>query len=202
MIQDRIAAGDKADAAVRHCYNSYHPRTDPRRRFVVLDFETNGTHSGKHEVIQTGYQVIDGRGTVHEEANSYHDINPRSAPTVGVGMQDVHQIDYQRIHGRPRFAQSEQRTRLRDLANDPNVTFVAHSANFERSFLQANGIPTSRFIDTMNLSRKFDHQSTGATLADFTAARGISYEDAHDAFNDARMTSRALLRFWDSRGNS
>ena len=198
MIQQRIAAGDKADAAVRHCYDTYHPRRDPHRRFVVLDFETNGTHAGKHEVIQTGYQVIDGRGTLYEESNSYHGINPHSAPTVGVGMKDVHRIDYQRIHGRPRFAQSEQRARLRELADDPNVTFVAHSANFERSFLQANAIPTSRVIDTMNLSRKFDHHSTGATLKDFTAARGIDYaDDAHDALVDAKMTSRALLRFWN-----
>lgn len=199
MIQQRVTAGDKADAAVRHCYRNYHPRTDPARRFVVLDFETNGTHAGKHEVIQTGYQVVDGRGTVHEEANSYHGINPRSMSTVGVGMQDVHGISHHDVVGRRQFNQSEQKQRLHELANDPNVTFVAHSANFERSFLQANGIPTSRFIDTMDLSGKFDHQSTGKKLSDFTAARGIPYEDAHDAYNDARMTSRALLRFWDQQ---
>ncbi|WP_042376415.1 exonuclease domain-containing protein [Gordonia alkanivorans] len=197
LIQTRIAAGDNADAAVRRCYDDYDPRRTPNRRFVVLDVETNGTHAGKHEILQTGYQVIDGHGNVHEENNSYHDINPRSAPTVGVGMREVHGIDYHRIHRQPRFSRSAQRERLRELAADPNVTFVAHSANFERSFLRANGIDASRVIDTMTLSRKFDHQSTGATLADFTAARGISYVGAHDAYNDARMTAQALLRFWD-----
>lgn len=200
LIQERVAAGDTADAAVRHCYSSYHPRQDPQRRFVVVDFETNGTHAGKHEILQTGYQVIDGAGTVHESANSYHDINPKLAPTIGVGMQEVHRIGYHSLAGRTPFSHSHERDRLRELAQDPNVTFVAHNANFEVSMLRGHGINPDRIIDTMNLSRKFDHESTGAKLSDFVVAQGISYaEDAHDASVDVSMTSRALLNFWNGR---
>lgn len=199
LIQERVAAGDTADAAVRHCYRSYHPSQDPQRRFVVVDFETNGTHAGKHEILQTGYQVIDGSGTVHESVNSYHDINPKLAPTVGVGMKEVHRIDYHSLAGRTPFSHSRERDRLRELAQDPNVTFVAHNANFEASMLRGHGINPERVIDTMNLSRKFDHESTGAKLSDFVAAHGISYENAHDAAADVSMTARALLNFWNGK---
>lgn len=199
LIQSRVDAGETTDNAVRNAYLSYHPRQDPDRRFVVVDFETNGTHAGKHDIIQTGYQVIDGTGTVHEQANTYHDINARLAPTVGVGMQDTHGISYHSIAGRPVFDRSSERRRLKELADDPNVTFVAHNTNFETSFLRGQGINPARVIDTMNLSKKFDHQSTGAKLSDFTRAHGVDYKDAHNAYADVDMTARALVNFWNGR---
>lgn len=196
LIRDNLDNGMKADEAVRHAYRSYRPANDPNRRFVVVDFETNGTHAGKHQIIQTGYQVIDGAGNVHSSANTLHDINPKLAPTVGTGMADVHQIQYSQLDGKTPFAKSAEREHLARLAADPNVTIVAHNANFEMSFLRAHGIRTDRVIDTMNLSRKFDHQSTGAKLSDFTAAHGVEYINAHDAYQDVDMTRRAIANFW------
>ncbi|WP_347956178.1 YqaJ viral recombinase family protein [Gordonia aichiensis] len=196
LIRDNLDKDMKADEAVRHAYRSYKPAADPNRRFVIVDFETNGTHAGKHQIIQTGYQVCDGAGNVHASANTLHNINPKIASSVGTGMVDVHQIRYEQLDGTTPFAKSEQREQLTRLAADPNVTFVAHNANFEMSFLRAHGINTDRVIDTMNLSRKFDHQSTGAKLSDFTAAHGVQYVNAHDAYQDVDMTRRALTNFW------
>lgn len=199
LIRDNLDQGMKADAAVRHAYRSYKHTAGNGRRYVIVDFETNGTHAGKHQIIQTGYQVVDADGTIHEDANSRHDINPRIAPTVGTGMIDVHQIDYQQLSGARPFDRSRERDRLTQLAADPNVTFVAHNANFELSYLRAHGIHTDRVIDTMNLSRKFDHESTGAKLSDFTRAHGVAYENAHDAYQDVDMTRRALINFFRGR---
>ena len=139
--------------------------------------------------------MCDGAGNEHASANSLHNINPKIASSVGTGMVDVHQIRYEQLNGTTPFAKSEQREQLTKLAADPNVTFVAHNANFEMSFLRAHGINTDRVIDTMNLSRKFDHQSTGAKLSDFTAAHGVQYVNAHDAYQDVDMTRRALFNF-------
>ncbi|MFC0313619.1 YqaJ viral recombinase family protein [Gordonia phosphorivorans] len=199
LIRNNLDQGMKADEAVRHAYRSYKPASDPHRKYVVLDFETNGTHAGKHEIIQTGFQVTDVNGTVVESANTLHDINPRTAPTVGTGMVDVHQIRYDQLSGTTPFHRSAERDRLAQLAADPNVTFVAHNANFEMGFLRSHGIYTARTVDTMNLSRKFDHTSRGAKLSDFTAAHGVRYENAHDAYQDVDMTRRALFNFFAGR---
>lgn len=199
LIRGNLDKGMKADQAVRQAYRSYTPARDPDRRYVIVDFETNGNHAGKHQIIQTGFQVTDSTGNVLESANTCHDINPKAAPTVGTGMTEVHGIDYQQLSGTRPFHRSAERDRLAQLAADPNVTFVAHSANYELSYLRAHGIHTDRVLDTMNLSRKFDHDSHGAKLSDFTAAHGVRYENAHDAYADVDMTRRALFNFFNGQ---
>lgn len=200
LIRGNIDAGMKADDAVRTAYATYSPATDPDRKYVVVDFEVNGTHAGKHQIIQTGLQVTDHQGNVVESINDLHDINPKVAPTVGTGMTEVHGIDYSALTGSRPFDRSPARDRLTQLAADPKVTFVAHNANFEAGFLRAHGIHTARVIDTMNLSRKFDHHSAGAKLSDFTAAHGVKYENAHNAYADVDMTRRALFNFMRTLG--
>ncbi|WP_420879124.1 exonuclease domain-containing protein [Rhodococcus sp. (in: high G+C Gram-positive bacteria)] len=196
MISAEIAAGKPADAAIRGLYKSYNPAADTRRRFVVCDLETNSLSAGRGEIIQTGAVVMNGRGQVVERIDELHGIDPRAARTIGTGAEDVHHIRYDQIHGRPRFEQSRARQRLKSLLADPNTTFVAHNASFERRYLAANGVAAAKVIDTMQLSRRFDRTSTGARLADFTAAHGVEYRDAHNAYRDAHMTARALLGFW------
>lgn len=196
LIADRVAAGDKPDDAIRELYRSYKPADDPHRKYVVIDFETNGLHAGKNQVIQSAYEVIDGNGNTLDSSKSNHGITARTARTTGTGAQSVHGLTYQDVHNTPAFSTSEQRQTLARYADDPNVTFVAHNARYEASFLRAQGINPTRVIDTMVLSQKFDHHSTGAKLSDFTAAHGVNYENAHDAANDTRMTAAALVNFW------
>ncbi|WP_137726358.1 exonuclease domain-containing protein [Prescottella subtropica] len=196
MISAQIAAGTPADTAIRGLYKSYNPAADRRRRFVVCDIETNSLSAGRGEIIQTGAVVMNGRGDISERIDELHGIDPRAARTIGTGAEHIHNIRYDQIHGRRTFANSQSRTRLNELLTDPNTTFVAHNAAFERSFLAANGVAADRVIDTMLLSRRFDHTSRGARLADFTASHGVEYRDAHNAYKDAHMTARALLGFW------
>lgn len=196
MISAEVASGRSADDAVRSLYKSYNPAADTRRRFVVADIETNSLSAGRGEIIQTGAVVMNGQGKVVERIDELHGIDARTARTIGTGAKDVHRINYQDIHGKPPFAQSQAKTRLQELLSDPNTTMVAHNASFERQYFAANGVSADRVIDTMTLSRRFDHNSTGARLADFTAAHGVEYRDAHNAFKDAHMTARALLGFW------
>lgn len=199
LIADRIATGDAPDAAIRSLYRSYNPASDPHRKYVVVDMETNGLHAGKHQVIQSAYEVIDGSGSTLHSSKSNHDITARTARTTGTGATSVHGLTYQDVHNTPAFSASEQKRHLAKYADDPNVTFVAHNARFEERFLRAQGIAPERVIDTMVLSQKFDHTSTGAKLSDFTAAHGVDYQNAHDAGNDVRMTAAALINFWKGK---
>lgn len=196
MISTEVAAGAKPDDAVRGLYRSYNPAHDARRRYVVFDVETNSLSPGRGEIIQTGAVVMNGRGEVTERIDSLHGIDPRAARTISTGAVDIHKIDYPQVHGRPRFRDSAAHQRLNTLLADQDTTLVAHNATFEAQYLAAHGIAAPRVIDTMQLSRKFDHDSHGAKLADFTAAHGVDYIDAHNAYRDADMTARALLGFW------
>ncbi|MDN5759256.1 MAG: 3'-5' exonuclease, partial [Tomitella sp.] len=196
MITTEIAGGATPDDAVRSLYRSYNPTQDPRRQYVVFDVETNSLSPGRGEIIQTGAVVMNGRGEVTERLDSLHGIDPRAARTINTGAVDVHGIDYAQVHGRPRFRDSAAHKRLHTLLADQDTTLVAHNASFEAQYLAAHGIAAPRIVDTMHLSRKFDHDSTGAKLADFTAAHGVDYADAHNAYRDADMTARALLGFW------
>lgn len=196
MIAAEVAAGKKPDDAVRGLYKSYQPTADPDRKYMVFDLETNHLSAGRGEIIQTGAVVMNGRGEVTERIDQLHGIDPRAARTIGTGATDVHRIDYGAVHGRPRFRDSTARARVAELLDDPNTTLVAHNAGFETRYLAAHGIKTDRVIDTMSLSRRFDHNSPGSRLENFTATHGVAYEDAHNAYSDAEMTARALLGFW------
>lgn len=196
MIQKEVAAGAAPDAAVRGLYRSYDPTTDTDRRYLVFDTETNSLSSGKGEVIQSGAVLMNGRGEVFERIDELHGLDPRAARTVGTGAGDIHQIRYEQIHGKPQFRQSTAHRRVGELLADPKVTMVAHNAGFEKRFLAASGIRADRIIDTMNLSKRFDHHVDGAKLEQFVTAHGVEYRNGHNAYADADMTARGLLGFW------
>lgn len=195
LIQDAVYAGKNPDHAVRDLYASYDPATDPDRRYVTVDFETNSRSASKGQIIQTGVVVTDGRGKVVERIDSLHGIDSRIRDSQGTGATSVHGITPGMVDGHTPFDQSVQRKRLATLLADPKTTLVAHNASFEKSWIRSHGIPTPRIIDTMRLRQRFDHGTVGSTNADFCQANGVDYVNGHNAAADADMTSRALHGF-------
>lgn len=195
LIQDAVYAGKNPDHAVRDLYSSYDPATDPDRRYVTVDFETNSRSASKGQIIQTGVVVTDGRGKVVERIDSLHGIDPRIRNSQGTGATSVHGITPDMVDGRTPFDQSVQNKRLATLLSDPRTTLVAHNATFEKSWIRAHGISTPRIIDTMRLRQRFDHGTVGSTNQDFCQANGVDYINGHNAAADADMTSRALHGF-------
>lgn len=195
LIQDAVYAGKNPDHAVRDLYSTYDPATDPDRRYVTVDFETNSRSASKGQIIQTGVVVTDGRGKVVERIDSLHGIDARIRDNQGTGATSVHGLTPDMVDGHTPFDQSAQRKRLETLLSDPNTTLVAHNASFEKSWIRAHGIATPRIIDTMRLRQRFDHGTVGSTNQDFCKANGVAYLNAHNAAADADMTSRALHGF-------
>ncbi|MFL0579504.1 YqaJ viral recombinase family protein [Dietzia sp. 179-F 9C3 NHS] len=195
LIQDAVYAGKSPDQAVRDLYGSYDPTTNPDRRYVTVDFETNSRSASKGQIIQTGVVVTDGQGKVVERIDSLHGIDQRIRDSQGTGATSVHGITPEMVDNRTPFHTSAQYKRLATLLSDPNTTLVAHNAQFEKTWLRAHGIGTPRVIDTMRLRQRFDHGTVGSTNQDFCQANGVEYVNAHNAATDADMTSRALHSF-------
>lgn len=195
LITDGIYQGKSGDQAVRDLYATYDPASHPNRRYVTLDFETSARSAGKGEVIQTGVVVTDGKGNVLERIDELHGIDPRIRSTQGTGQVGIHGITPPMVEDKPPFQQSAAYSRVKELLSDPRCSLVAHNAQFEKTWLRANGIGTTRVIDTMRLRQRFDHGTVGSTNADFCAANGVEYLNGHNAAADADMTSRALHGF-------
>lgn len=195
LIQDAVYAGKSPDKAVRDLYAGYNPATDPDRRYVSVDFETNSRGASKGQIIQTGVVVTNGRGEVLERIDSLHGIDPRIRDTQGTGATSVHGITPDMVDNATPFHTSPQAARIKELLSAPDTTLVAHNATFEKTWLRAHGIATPRVIDTMRLRERFDHGTVGATNADFCAANGVDYINGHNAAADSDMTSRALHSF-------
>lgn len=195
LISDGIYQGKNPDKAVRDLYATYDPSNHPDRRYVTLDFETSGRSAGKGEVIQTGVVITNGRGEVLERIDELHGIDPRIRNTQGTGQVAIHGITPPMVEGKSPFQQSAAYSRVKELLSDPRCSLVAHNAQFEKTMLRANGIGTTRVIDTMRLRQRFDHGTVGSTNADFCQANGVEYLNGHNAAADADMTSRALHGF-------
>lgn len=195
LIQDSMYAGKTPDQAVRDLYSTYDPSTAPERRYVTVDFETNSRSAGKGQIIQTGVVVTNGRGEVVERIDALHGIDPRITDSQGTGATGIHGITPDMVADHTQFPVSAQHRRLKALLEDPRSTLVAHNASFEKTWIRSHGIATPRIIDTMRLRQRFDHGTVGSTNADFCAANGVDYVNAHNAAADADMTSRALHKF-------
>lgn len=195
LIDNNIYQGKSADSAVRDLYTSYDPASNPNRRFVTLDFQTNARSAGKGEVIQTGVVVTDGTGKVIERIDALHGIDPRITDLQGTGASDIHRITTEQLGGKPAFQHSPAYGRIKELLADPRCTLVAHNAQFEKTWLRANGIGAPRVIDTMRLHQRFAHGTVGSTNAHFCLDNNVEYVTGHNAAADADMTSRAFHHF-------
>jgi DNA polymerase III epsilon subunit family exonuclease len=161
-----------------------------RHRYVVLDFETNGSAVSRGgEVIETGAVRIDG-GRAGE---TYHALSRPLAP-IPPGATAVHGISDREVEAAPRFREVLPNL----LAFLEDRTVVAHNARFDRSFLDAAAVeaglprPRNPFLDTVRLSRGLHPHLDAHDLESLCVSHRIRRAARHRALPDAVATAELL----------
>ena len=154
--------------------------------FAVLDLETTGLAPSKGaRIIEIGVVAVGLDGTVVEQWETLVD------PGCGPGPTHIHGVDADMLAGAPSFAEI-----VGDLARVlSGRTLVAHNANFDVGFLDAEleraGVRWTRTsLCTMQLARRRGHHPVN--LAACCAAYGIVNQGAHTALADALATAELL----------
>lgn len=175
------------------------------RLVASTDYETNNglSPSNGTQVIESGLCVVHPDNTV-ETHQAFHGLDSTDLRLNGTGFVDLHKVETADVEDQPRFVESSQLERTKELLSEGSL-LVVHNAKFERSFLDASGViydPT-QVLDTMYVAAcvdpaGFTSRDAGSTLEDFTTRHGIPYEDAHSALVDAVMTMNALRAYQTS----
>lgn len=165
------------------------------QKYVIVDLETTG-HSPKEgdRIIQIS-MVVMREWNVESTFTTF--INPeRSIPFY---IQDLTNITEQDIKDALPFeAYAEE---IYEILQDG--IFVAHNANFDLSFLQAElqraGFPkwSGKKIDTLELSKILFPNASGYKLADLASDLDIPLHRAHRSDDDAMATALLLKKCWE-----
>ncbi|WP_433609621.1 exonuclease domain-containing protein [Dactylosporangium sp. CA-139114] len=161
--------------------------------YAVIDLETTGLHTSRHDrVVEIAIVHVGPRGDIESEWCTL--VNPER----DLGPQHIHGITAAEARVAPRFAQLAGAVAGRLRGRVP----VAHNWAFDGQFLAAEfarmGIVAPvRYeagLCTMRLAGQFFPGSSRG-LADCCAAAGIALTRAHSALHDARAAARLLAHF-------
>lgn len=152
---------------------------------VVLDFETTGLQPGEDEILQVA--LVDGAGQVL--------MNEYCSPvrhSEWAQAARVNGITAEMVRGKPPFAQLLGR--LLPLLQAAGAV-VAYNVGFERSFLQAYGVPAGLLHWAPDPMALFA-EKTGGPRRTLSAAAGFFGDEfaAHDALADTQATLRLYRR--------
>lgn len=154
--------------------------------FVVLDFETTGLDAEENSIIQIAavryrnFEKIDEFSTY---INPIVEIPPKITRITGITEDDVMNAPYLR----------DMLPKLIDFIG--NDTIVAHNASFDMKFLLTsiyyNKLPYIKFrvIDTLNLSRKYIHDTDNHKLVTLKRFLKLKHLKSHDALHDCYVTA-------------
>ncbi|PVY28611.1 TerD family protein [Williamsia muralis] len=154
-------------------------------KWAVVDVETSGLSPNHHRVLSLAVIALDCEGRVEDEFTTL--FNPGCDP----GPVHIHGLTLDRLAGAPTFDQITPRL----TAMLAGRTLVAHNATFDHGFLasELNRANTSSSIDhrlcTMTLSRRLQLDVPNHKLSTLAQHWKIEQRHAHDAFDDARVTS-------------
>lgn len=155
--------------------------------FVTFDLETTGLSPKNDRIIEIGLVRTSSSGRLVGEFSTL--VNPRR----DVGPTDIHGISAGEVLLAPAF--EEIVGAIADLTN--NGILVAHNAAFDRRFLIAELERASRkyasidVVCTLQLVR-LSYRGGPRRLVDCCSEFGIGVGQAHQAIEDARMTSNLL----------
>ncbi len=159
--------------------------------YVVFDLETTGFHPEKNHIIEIGaVKVVDGRTVdrFSEFVNPKEPIPFHITELTSIRDEDV--IDAPEITEiLPRF-----------LEFCKGAVMVAHNADFDMSFIQANcdrlGYPCDfTYIDTVALSRFLLPSLSKYKLDNVAKALGVLLDHHHRAVDDAGCTAEIFVKF-------
>lgn len=171
----------------------------PSPVFYGLDLETNNFRPDQGRILQMSvvrYEIGKTPELIH---NLFFGVNALTLGTTGLGATSVHRITEDVLHGAPTWGQQHEKiaTILDEMKGG---IMVAHSANFEKSWLSLHmdGFKEAieggelKILDTMNISKYLQPETGKNTLESFVTSQGIPYEGAHMSDADTLMMMRAF----------
>ena len=158
---------------------------------VAVDVETTGLFPNGDRIVEIALVGLTGEGEIAWQWQSLLNPGRRIPPSAT------------RIHG----------IRDRDVANSPRFSDVsdtvkallagkvllAHNLRFDAGFLNAEfrrcglEVPTSRGIDTLQMSRHFDSGERSHKLADACSRYGVGLSGGHRARQDAVAVAQLFV---------
>lgn len=206
-VRKKVRGGMTPTEAYRATWAAYPRRTD--KPLVALDLEAAAVPMGEKKLVDTGpysniievgYVKVMPDGTATRK--SYLSGVPSDfLQAAGTGAEHVHNITPAMVEGKPLFVEDGERQRelLEDLRGS---VLIAHNASYERNqfthnlpgFAQALEAKDIEVLDTRDVCKYFVPEATTNSNNSFVEATGGSYEGAHRAYEDAKMTLDALLR--------
>jgi DNA polymerase III subunit epsilon len=159
----------------------------------VVDVETSGSSPGHHRVLSVAVVNLNSAGEVEDEFTTL--FNPGCDP----GPVHIHGLTPERLAGAPTFDQiAPQLTAMLQ-----GRTMVAHNASFDHGFL-ASELHRARIehlvnhrLCTMALSRRLQLDVPNHKLSTLARHWKIQQRSAHDALDDARVTSQVFAHSAD-----
>jgi DNA polymerase III subunit epsilon len=171
-------------------------------REIVFDTETTGLEHDKDDrIVEVGCVELVNYLPTGREFQIY--VNP--GRQVSEATVRITGITNETLRGKPAFSHPDVVDRLMEFFADS--TIVAHNAEFDRNFLNAElarlgraSLPKERFIDTVILAR--EHRPGSPANLDAVCKRfNISLEgrELHGALKDARLLSMCYLELKGGR---
>lgn len=158
--------------------------------YAIVDIETTGGYAARNRICEIAIILHDGQKVVKEYQSL---INPeRHIPPQ---LSAIHGINDQMVAEAPKFY--EEAKTIHELL-DGNI-FVAHSVNFDYSFIRAAFLDLGydlklKKLCTVRLSRKIFPGLKSYSLGNICDDRGIQIHDRHRAFGDAIATAELFTQ--------
>jgi DNA polymerase-3 subunit epsilon len=158
--------------------------------YAIVDIETTGGYAARNRICEIAIILHDGEKVVKEYQTL---INPeRHIPPQ---LSAIHGINDQMVAESPKFY--EEAKTIHELLEE-NI-FVAHSVNFDYSFVKAAfqdlGYDLKlKKLCTVRLSRKIFPGLKSYSLGHICENRGIKINDRHRALGDAIATAQLFTQ--------
>lgn len=156
--------------------------------YAIVDIETTGGYAAAHGITEISIHVFDGKKVI-EKFESL--INPRQV--IPPYIQAMTGITDEMVADAPLFEEVAQD--IYTLLSD-NI-FVAHSVNFDYSFVKAHLAEAGFVLDarklcTVRLSRKIIPGFPSYSLGNLCHSLGIKMQNRHRAGGDAEATVKVF----------
>ena len=158
--------------------------------YAIVDIETTGGYAERNRICEIAIIIHDGQKVIKEYQSL---INPER--NIPLNVQAIHGISDAMVVDAPKFF--EEAKTIYELL-EGNI-FVAHSVNFDYSFVKAAfadlGFPLNmKKLCTVRLSRKIIPGYKSYSLGNLCEQRGIKIHDRHRAYGDALATAELFTQ--------
>jgi len=168
-----------------------------KKTLIFIDTETTGI-GADDRLCQLAYVAKQGNEVI-ETYNELFNPGKKIPPEASA----VTHITNKMVADKPRFTESSDYTRIKNLLEDKSSIFVAHNAVFDIGMMAKEDIVPSNFICTLRVARYLDKQGK---LAQYKLQYLRYFLDieidapAHDALGDVLVLCELFPRLYKSVG--